>query len=34
MYLNERDVIALLGRLVPFLEKGGIILCREFNSNK
>jgi trans-aconitate methyltransferase len=29
MYLNEHDVIALLSRLMPFLEKGGIILCRE-----
>lgn len=29
MYLNEHDVIALLHRLIPFLEKGGLILCRE-----
>ena len=29
MYLNEKDVIALLRRLVPFLEPGGMILCRE-----
>ena len=29
MYLNERDVIALLRRIIPFLEKDGIILCRE-----
>ncbi len=29
MYLNEEDVIALLRRLVPCLEPGGIILCRE-----
>jgi len=29
MYLNEQDVIALLRRLIPFLEKGGVILCRE-----
>ncbi len=29
MYLNERDVIALLLRLVPCLEPGGRILCRE-----
>lgn len=29
MYLNEHDVIALLSRLIPFIEKGGIILCRE-----
>ncbi len=29
MYLNERDVIALLGKLVPCIEPGGMILCRE-----
>ncbi len=29
MYLNECDVIALLHRLIPFVEAGGIILCRE-----
>ncbi|EGW55705.1 phosphoethanolamine N-methyltransferase [endosymbiont of Tevnia jerichonana (vent Tica)] len=29
MYLDEEDVIALLGRLVASLEPGGIILCRE-----
>ncbi len=29
MYLNESDVIALLQKLVPFLNSGGIILCRE-----
>jgi SAM-dependent methyltransferase len=29
MYLNESDVIALLKRVTPFLEPGGIILCRE-----
>ena len=29
MYLNEDDVIALLRRVIPFLEPGGIILCRE-----
>jgi SAM-dependent methyltransferase len=29
MYLNEGDVIALLERLTPFLETGGIVLCRE-----
>lgn len=29
MYLNEEDVIALLQRLIPFLEPGGMILCRE-----
>lgn len=29
MYLNESDVISLLRKLVPFLDSGGIILCRE-----
>lgn len=29
MYLNTEDVITLLRRLVPFLESGGRILCRE-----
>ncbi len=29
MYLNTEDVITLLRRLVPFLESGGTILCRE-----
>jgi len=29
MYLNEEDVIALLRRLIPFLETRGRILCRE-----
>ena len=29
MYLNESDVIALLERVTPFLEPGGIVLCRE-----
>jgi len=29
MYLNESDVISLLQKLVPFLDSGGIILCRE-----
>jgi len=29
MYLNERDVIALLQKLVQCIEPGGIILCRE-----
>jgi len=29
MYLNEGDVIALLDRVTPFLEPGGIVLCRE-----
>ena len=29
MYLNESDVIQLLERVTPFLEPGGIVLCRE-----
>ena len=29
MYLDESDVIALLGRLAPCLRPGGMILCRE-----
>ncbi len=29
MYLNESDVISLLQKLAPFLDTGGIILCRE-----
>ncbi len=29
MYLNESDVIALLRKLVPCIEQGGMILCRE-----
>jgi SAM-dependent methyltransferase len=29
MYLNDREVIALLRRIVPTLNSGGIILCRE-----
>jgi len=29
MYLNESDVIALLRKLIPFIESGGVILCRE-----
>ena len=29
MYLNEEDVISLLRKLVPSLQPGGIILCRE-----
>jgi trans-aconitate methyltransferase len=29
MYLKTEDVIALLRKLVPFLEAGGMILCRE-----
>ncbi|MBW2693202.1 MAG: class I SAM-dependent methyltransferase [Deltaproteobacteria bacterium] len=29
MYLNESDVISLLKRVTPFLEPGGIVLCRE-----
>ncbi len=29
MYLNEKDVVALLRKLKSFLTPGGIILCRE-----
>lgn len=29
MYLNDNDGISLLRRLTPFLETGGLILCRE-----
>jgi trans-aconitate methyltransferase len=29
MYLNESDVIKLLRKLIPFIEPGGVILCRE-----
>ncbi len=29
MYLNEKDVVALLQKLVQCLEPGGMILCRE-----
>ena len=29
MYLNEEDVISLLGKLFPSLQPGGIVLCRE-----
>jgi len=29
MYLNENDLIDLLKKLIPFLESGGIVLCRE-----
>lgn len=29
MYLNEDDVITLLRKLVPHIEPGGMILCRE-----
>ena len=34
MYLNESDVIALLCKLSPFIEKGGAILCRETTVRK
>jgi len=34
MYLNESDVIALISKLSPFLEKGGGILCRESTVRK
>lgn len=29
MYLNEKDVVNLLRLIAPFLDVGGIILCRE-----
>ena len=29
MYLNEDDVVSLLRKLIPSLQLGGIILCRE-----
>jgi len=29
MYLNDNDVIALFKKLKPFLEPGGMVLCRE-----
>jgi len=29
MYLNEEDVISLVGKLIPSLQPKGIILCRE-----
>ena len=29
MYLNDREVVALLRRIVPSLAPGGMILCRE-----
>lgn len=29
MYLDKKDVTALLKRLAPYLDEGGIILCRE-----
>ena len=29
MYLNDREVIALLRKIVPSLNPGGMILCRE-----
>jgi len=29
MYLNDRDVAALLIKLIPYLKAGGIVLCRE-----
>ncbi len=29
MYLNERDVVALLRKLVRCMKPGGMILCRE-----
>lgn len=29
MYLNEEDVVSLLRRLIPSLQPGGVIVCRE-----
>ena len=29
MYLNDREVVALLRKIVPTLNPGGMILCRE-----
>jgi trans-aconitate methyltransferase len=29
MYLNDEDVISLFGKLLPSLQQGGIVLCRE-----
>jgi len=29
MYLNDEDVISLLEKLIPSLQQGGIVLCRE-----
>ena len=29
MYLDQKDVIALLQKLIPYLDEDGIILCRE-----
>ena len=29
MYLNDREAIALLRKIVPALNKGGMVLCRE-----
>ena len=34
MYLNEEDVICLLEKLIPSLQPGGIILCRETTVRK
>ncbi len=34
MYLNQGDVISLLRKLVPFLDSGGTILCRETTVRK
>jgi SAM-dependent methyltransferase len=34
MYLNEDDVICLLRKLVPSLQPGGVILCRETTVRK
>lgn len=29
MYLDQKDVITMLQRLIPRIDKGGVILCRE-----
>ncbi len=29
MYLNDEDVISLLGKLIPTLQQGGLVVCRE-----
>jgi hypothetical protein len=34
MYLDEQDVICLLEKLIPALQPGGVILCRETTVRK
>lgn len=34
MYLNKSDIVSLLRKLIPFLEPGGVILCRESTVQK